>query len=105
MLAKMRNIGEACTAANRFYVHESLARGVLRQARRADGRAAVGKGTKKGVDVGPLINAKARDGVDELVDDAVAKGATVLTGGGPRPGRGWFYQPTVLADVPPTAAA
>ncbi len=63
------------------------------------GALVVGKGTKKGVDVGPLITAKARDGVDELVQDAVGKGATVLTGGGPVPGRGCFYQPTVLTDV------
>ena len=63
------------------------------------GALVVGKGTKKGVDVGPLITAKARDGVDELVQDAVGKGATVLTGGGPVPGRGFFYQPTVLTDV------
>jgi succinate-semialdehyde dehydrogenase / glutarate-semialdehyde dehydrogenase len=99
MLAKMRNIGEACTAANRFFVHESLAQEFSTKLAARMGALTVGKGTKKGVDVGPLITAKARDGVDELVQDAVAKGATVLTGGGPVPGRGWFYQPTVLTDV------
>ena len=99
MLAKMRNIGEACTAANRFFVHESLAEEFSTKLAARMGALVVGKGTKKGVDVGPLITAKARDGVDELVKDAVGKGATVLTGGGPVPGRGWFYQPTVLTDV------
>src|SRR6478672_6263354 len=99
MLAKMRNIGEACTAANRFFVHESLAQEFSTKLAARMGALVVGKGTKKGVDVGPLITAKARDGVDELVKDAVGKGATVLTGGGPVPGRGWFYQPTVLTDV------
>jgi succinate-semialdehyde dehydrogenase/glutarate-semialdehyde dehydrogenase len=100
MLAKMRNIGEACTAANRFFVHESLAQEFSTKLAARMGALTVGKGTKKGVDVGPLITAKARDGVDELVRDAVGKGATVLTGGGPVPGRGFFYQPTVLTDVP-----
>jgi succinate-semialdehyde dehydrogenase/glutarate-semialdehyde dehydrogenase len=100
MLAKMRNIGEACTAANRFFVHESLAEEFAAKLAARMGALVVGKGTKKGVDVGPLITAKARDGVDELVKDAVGKGAKVLTGGGPVAGRGWFYQPTVLADVP-----
>ncbi len=100
MLAKMRNIGEACTAANRFFVHESVADEF--SAKFADRMRAltVGKGTKKGVDVGPLITAKARDGVHELVEDAVGRGATVLTGGAPVAGRGHFYEPTVLAQVP-----
>jgi succinate-semialdehyde dehydrogenase / glutarate-semialdehyde dehydrogenase len=101
MLAKMRNIGEACTAANRFFVHESLAEEFSTKLATRMGALVVGKGTTKGVDVGPLITAKARDGVDELVRDAVGRGATVLTGGGPVPGRGWFYQPTVLTDVAP----
>jgi succinate-semialdehyde dehydrogenase / glutarate-semialdehyde dehydrogenase len=101
MLAKMRNIGEACTAANRFFVHESLAEEFSTKLATRMGALVVGKGTTKGVDVGPLITAKARDGVDELVQDAVGRGATVLTGGGPVPGRGWFYQPTVLTDVAP----
>ncbi|MEO7423026.1 MAG: NAD-dependent succinate-semialdehyde dehydrogenase [Ornithinibacter sp.] len=101
MLAKMRNIGEACTAANRFFVHESVAQEFSTKLAKRMGALVVGKGTKKGVDVGPLITAKARDGVHALVQDAVDKGAKVLTGGGPLPGRGWFYAPTVLTDVAP----
>ncbi|NYG05883.1 succinate-semialdehyde dehydrogenase/glutarate-semialdehyde dehydrogenase [Phycicoccus badiiscoriae] len=103
MLAKMRNIGEACTAANRFFVHESVADEF---AKKFAGRMAgltLGKGTKKGVDVGPLIDAKARDGVSELVQDAKAKGGTVLTGGGQVAGRGYFFEPTVISGVPMTA--
>jgi succinate-semialdehyde dehydrogenase/glutarate-semialdehyde dehydrogenase len=100
MLAKMRNIGEACTAANRFFVHESLATEFSQKLASRMGALVVGKGTKKGVDVGPLISDKQRSSVHELVEDAVGRGATVLTGGGPVAGRGFFYQPTVLADVP-----
>lgn len=100
MLAKMRNIGEACTAANRFYVHESLAKEFATKLASRMGALVVGKGTKKGVDVGPLITQKQRASVHELVEDAVGRGATVLTGGGPVPGKGFFYEPTVLADVP-----
>ena len=100
MIAKMRNIGEACTAANRFFVHESLAQDFASRLAERMGALVVGKGTDEGVDVGPLITEKARDGVDELVQDAVGRGASVLTGGGPVPGQGWFYQPTVLAHVP-----
>ncbi len=100
MLAKMRNIGEACTAANRFLVHESVAQDFA--ARLAERMAAlsVGKGTEEGVDVGPLITEQAREKVVDLVDDAVRAGATVLTGGEVPQGAGWFYPPTVLGDVP-----
>ncbi|MBM6400393.1 NAD-dependent succinate-semialdehyde dehydrogenase [Phycicoccus sonneratiae] len=100
MLAKMRNIGEACTAANRFFVHESVAEEFSGKLAARMGALTVGKGTKKGVDVGPLITPKARQGVHELVEDAVGRGATVLTGGAPVAGRGNFYAPTVLTDVP-----
>ena len=103
MLAKMRNIGEACTAANRFYVHESVSAEFAQKFAARMAGLTVGKGTKKGVDVGPLITPKARDGVHELVTDAVDKGAKALTGGGPVAGRGNFYAPTVLADVPKDA--
>ena len=100
MLAKMRNIGEACTAANRFLVHESVAEEFgSRLAERMAGLT-VGRGTQDGVDVGPLITDKARAKVVELVDDAVSAGASVLTGGEVPDGPGWFYPPTVLTDVP-----
>ncbi|HMM97254.1 NAD-dependent succinate-semialdehyde dehydrogenase [Phycicoccus sp.] len=100
MLAKMRNIGEACTAANRFFVHDAVADEFSSKLAARMGALTVGKGTKKGVDVGPLITSAARDGVHELVEDAVGRGATVLTGGAPVPGRGNFYAPTVLTEVP-----
>ena len=100
MLAKMRNIGEACTAANRFFAHDSVADEFTRRLAERMGGLTVGRGTEEGVDVGPLITAKARDGVHELVQDAVSRGARALVGGGPMEGRGFFYQPTVLADVP-----
>ncbi|WP_299441822.1 NAD-dependent succinate-semialdehyde dehydrogenase [uncultured Phycicoccus sp.] len=103
MLAKMRNIGEACTAANRFFVHESVAEEFTRKLAARMGALTVGKGTKKGVDVGPLITDKARADVHALVEDAVGRGARVLTGGAVVPGRGHFYEPTVLADVPDDA--
>ena len=100
MLAKMRNIGEACTAANRFFAHDSVADEFTRRLAERMGALTVGRGTEEGVDVGPLITAKARDGVHELVQDAVSRGARALVGGGPMEGRGFFYEPTVLADVP-----
>ncbi|WP_298804841.1 NAD-dependent succinate-semialdehyde dehydrogenase [uncultured Pseudokineococcus sp.] len=103
MLAKMRNVGEACTSANRFHVQ----RGVLEEfTRRLTERMAalvVGRGTEDGVDVGPLIDERQRGKVEELVGDAVDGGARVLTGGERTGGRGYFYAPTVLADVPASA--
>ena len=103
MTAKMRNIGEACTAANRFLVHESVANEFsLRLADRM-GRLRVGRGTDEGVEVGPLINEKARAGVAELVADASDRGGKILVGGEQPDGQGWFYAPTVVADVPPDA--
>lgn len=103
MLAKMRNIGEACTAANRFYVHESVAEEFSRRfsAKMAD--LVVGDGTHEGVNVGPLITDKARAGVHELVTDALDKGASALTGGHAIEGDGHFYAPTVLSGVPASA--
>jgi len=100
MLAKMRNIGEACTAANRFLIHESVAEEFGRRFAERMAALRVGKGTVKGVDVGTLVDRKARESVDALVQEAVAGGAKILTGGGPLPGKGWFYAPTVLTDVP-----
>ena len=100
LTAKMRNIGEACTAANRFHVHASVAGEFAR--RLADRMAAlrVGPGLAEGVQVGPLINAAAREKVEELVADAVRRGAKVLAGGERIDGPGYFYRPTVLAGVP-----
>ena len=100
MLAKMRNIGEACTAANRFIVHESVADEFGTKLTEKMQALSVGRGTEDGIDVGPLVEAKQRDKVAELVDDAVGKGATVLTGGSAPDGEGYYYSPTVLSDVP-----
>ncbi len=100
MQAKMRNIGEACTSANRFFVHESLAEEFSSRLAARMAALHVGDGTQDGVDVGPLINAKARDGVHALVTDALEAGATSLTGGAVPEGPGHFYPPTVLVDVP-----
>ena len=100
MLAKMRNIGEACTAANRFLVHESVAQEFGARLTERMSALVMGRGSDDGVDVGPLVEQKQRDKVAELVDDAVAKGATVLTGGVIPQGDGWYYPPTVLTDVP-----
>ena len=102
MLAKMRNIGEACTAANRFLVHESLAEPFAQKLAARMGALTLGHGLS-GADVGPLIDGKARDGVAKLVDGAVAGGARVLTGGGAGEGAGYFYKPTVLMDIPDDA--
>ncbi len=104
MLAKMRNIGEACTAANRFLVHADVAAEFGERLAARMGALRIGRGTEDGVDVGPLIDAEARKKVDALVSEAVAGGARVLTGGGPAGERGYFYAPTVLADVPAGAA-
>lgn len=101
--AKMRNMGEACTAANRIYVQE----GIIEEfgGKLSDRMAAltVGRGTEDGVRVGPLIDDAAQRKVSELVADAVAEGARVLTGGTVSDGNGYFYPPTVLIDVPRTA--
>lgn len=99
MVAKLRNAGQSCVAANRFLVHDSLARDFAR--RLADRFAAlrVGPGAAEGTDLGPLIGPEAVDKVDELVADASDRGAQVLTGGGRPEGRGYFYEPTVLAGV------
>jgi succinate-semialdehyde dehydrogenase/glutarate-semialdehyde dehydrogenase len=102
-VAKMRNVGQSCVAANRFLVHESVAAEFTkRMADRLSGLR-LGHGTEEGVDVGPLINADARDKVIDLVDDAVDKGASVVCGGHVPEGPGYFYEPTVLGDVTPDA--
>jgi succinate-semialdehyde dehydrogenase / glutarate-semialdehyde dehydrogenase len=100
MLAKMRNMGEACTAANRFLVHRAVAEEFSRRLSERMGALVVGRGTEDGVQVGPLIDAKGRDKAADLVRDAVDRGARVLVGGEPGDGPGYFYRPTVLTDVP-----
>ena len=101
VLAKMRNIGEACTAANRFLVHESVADEFAARLSERMAALEVGRGVSESVDVGPLVEAKQRDKVSELVDDAVHLGAKVTTGGSAPEGPGYFYSPTVLTDVSP----
>jgi succinate-semialdehyde dehydrogenase/glutarate-semialdehyde dehydrogenase len=100
LAAKMRNIGEACTAANRFIVHESLADEFVTRLSARMGALTIGDGTLDGIQVGPLINATALDGVEELVAEAVALGARVCVGGTRLNRPGFFMAPTVLADVP-----
>jgi succinate-semialdehyde dehydrogenase/glutarate-semialdehyde dehydrogenase len=99
MLAKMRNLGEACTAANRIYVHESIAEEFTRRLSAEMSALKVGDGTDPSVDVGPLVNADTRDKVAEFVADAVAKGAKVECGGAVPNGKGFYYPPTVLSNV------
>ncbi|GAB3668426.1 NAD-dependent succinate-semialdehyde dehydrogenase [Nocardioides korecus] len=99
MVAKMRNMGEACTSANRFHVHASVADEFATKLTEKMSALTLGHGADEGTDVGPLIDADQRGKVAELVDDAVAKGARALTGGGARDGAGYFFEPTVLAGV------
>jgi succinate-semialdehyde dehydrogenase/glutarate-semialdehyde dehydrogenase len=100
MVAKMRNIGEACTAANRFHVAEPVAGEFADRLAERMGALKLGRGTEEGVQVGPLIDKNAVDKVSELVGDALDKGARAVVGARPGDGRGYFYQPTVLAGVP-----
>jgi len=104
MIAKMRNMGEACTAANRFYVHEKVHEVFASKLKDKMAGLKMGNGLDDGVAVGPLVNAEGRDKVIELVEDAVKKGAKVLTGGKAPGGAGYFYPATVLTNVPDDAA-
>jgi succinate-semialdehyde dehydrogenase / glutarate-semialdehyde dehydrogenase len=99
MKAKMRNMGEACTAANRFFVHRSIVEEFGEKFAKRMSELQTGNGALAGTDVGPLIEQKGLDKVESLVADAVAKGARVLTGGSRPEGPGYFYSPTVLVDV------
>ena len=103
MQAKMRNLGEACTAANRFYVHEAVHDAFVEKLSAAMSALTLGDGREEGVDVGPLVNAGTRDKVAAFVADAVDKGARIVCGGTAPDGKGYYYPPTVLADVPDTA--
>jgi succinate-semialdehyde dehydrogenase/glutarate-semialdehyde dehydrogenase len=104
MAAKMRNGGEACTAANRFLVHESVAEQFTAGLTEAMAAVRVGSGFSEGAQLGPLINEGAREKVERLVADAVDRGARVRTGGERLPGPGFFYPPTVLDNVQPGSA-
>jgi succinate-semialdehyde dehydrogenase/glutarate-semialdehyde dehydrogenase len=103
VIAKMRNIGEACTAANRFHVADRVRDEFTEKLAAKLGEMKVGRGTEEDVKVGPLIDADQRSKVDELVQDAAGKGAQVVLGGTARDGAGYFYEPTVLGDVPAEA--
>jgi succinate-semialdehyde dehydrogenase/glutarate-semialdehyde dehydrogenase len=103
LLAKMRNIGEACTSANRFHVAESVADEFAQRLADKMGGLKIGRGTEDDVKVGPLIDSNAVEKVSELVEDAVSKGAKALVGGKAQDGAGYFYEPTVLAEVPDDA--
>jgi succinate-semialdehyde dehydrogenase/glutarate-semialdehyde dehydrogenase len=99
--AKFRNTGQACTAANRFFVHEDVAEEFARRVTERVEAMRVGRGTEDGVSIGPLIDDRAVAKADRLVTDAVARGAVVRTGGHPIDGPGTFYAPTVVTDVQP----
>jgi succinate-semialdehyde dehydrogenase / glutarate-semialdehyde dehydrogenase len=103
MVAKMRNIGEACTSANRFHVAEPVAAQFAERLAERMGELKLGRGVEEGVDIGPLIDDDQRSKVAELVDDAVGKGAKCLVGGRARDGAGYFYEPTVVSDIPDDA--
>jgi succinate-semialdehyde dehydrogenase/glutarate-semialdehyde dehydrogenase len=100
MVAKMRNMGEACTAANRFYVHEKVHDTFAAKLKDKMAGLKMGNGLDDGVTLGPLVNAEGRDKVIHLVDDAVKKGAKILVGGKAPNGPGFFYPATVLTNVP-----
>jgi succinate-semialdehyde dehydrogenase/glutarate-semialdehyde dehydrogenase len=99
MIAKFRNIGQACTAANRIFVQKGVAAEFTAKVAERVSAMKVGRGTEEGVTIGPLIDEKAVESSQAFVDDAVGLGATVLTGGKRVDGAGTFFQPTVLANV------
>jgi succinate-semialdehyde dehydrogenase/glutarate-semialdehyde dehydrogenase len=100
LLAKFRNIGQACTAANRFIVHRAVSAEFSRRLAEKVTAFRIGRGTEDGVNIGPLINDDAVDKADELVQDAVSRGATLVAGGHRIEGQGSFYEPTVVTNVP-----
>ena len=103
MIAKMRNIGEACTSANRFHVADAIAEQFADKLAAQMGALKVGRGVDDGVDIGPLIDDNQRSKVSELVQDAIGRGAHAVVGGHARDGAGYFYDPTVLTNVPDDA--
>ncbi|MGI8944688.1 MAG: NAD-dependent succinate-semialdehyde dehydrogenase [Thermoleophilaceae bacterium] len=103
LVAKMRNVGEACTAANRFHVAAPVAEEFAGRIAERIGAMKLGRGTEEGVEVGPLVDEDTRGKVSELVEDAIGKGARALVGGGAVDGPGHFYEPTVLGGTTPDA--
>ncbi|MBV8712272.1 MAG: NAD-dependent succinate-semialdehyde dehydrogenase [Solirubrobacterales bacterium] len=103
LIAKMRNIGEACTAANRFHVADAVADQFAEKLGEKMGAMKVGRGTEEDVEVGPLIDSSQREKVADLVEDAIGRGAKAVVGGHARDGAGYFFDPTVLTDVPDDA--
>jgi len=103
MIAKMRNGGEACTAANRFYVHDRVANEFTDKFAAAMKKLKMGSGLDPEVNLGPMVNKAAITDIDRLVQDATGKGSEVVTGGAPTAGTGFFYPPTVLSCVPRTS--
>ncbi|HEY5429857.1 MAG TPA: NAD-dependent succinate-semialdehyde dehydrogenase [Solirubrobacteraceae bacterium] len=103
MLAKMRNMGEACTSANRFHVAGPVAAEFAEKLAAKMGALTLGRGVDESTDVGPLIDDSQRGKVSDLVSDAIARGATAVVGGHARDGAGYFYNPTVLTDIPDDA--
>ena len=104
MVAKMRNMGEACTAANRFFVHESIAPEFSSRLAARMAELRLGHGLEPDTDVGPLIDEPSRERIGQLVSDAARSGATVRTGGAAAPGPGYFFEPTVIDGVDPSSA-
>lgn len=104
MVAKLRNMGEACTAANRLIVHESIVGEFATKLAAKMSQLTVARGTSDGAQMGPMIDAKSRTNIHAMVENATALGARVLTGGELPTGEGYFYPPTVLVDVPREAS-
>jgi succinate-semialdehyde dehydrogenase/glutarate-semialdehyde dehydrogenase len=103
LVAKIRNAGESCIGANRFYVHSSIFNEFSKRLSAKMSQLKVGPGMNAGIDIGPLVNADTCDKVEALVKQAVELGATVLTGGRRPDGPGHFYEPTVMVDIPTEA--
>jgi succinate-semialdehyde dehydrogenase / glutarate-semialdehyde dehydrogenase len=103
MIAKMRNMGEACTSANRFHVAGAVADQFAAKLAEKMGALTLGRGVEDSTDVGPLIDDTQRGKVADLVQDAIGRGATAVVGGHKRDGAGYFYEPTVLTDIPDDA--
>jgi succinate-semialdehyde dehydrogenase/glutarate-semialdehyde dehydrogenase len=103
MVAKMRNMGEACTSANRFHVAGAVAEQFADKLAEKMGAMKLGRGVEADTDVGPLIDDTQRSKVADLVQDAIGRGAKAVVGGRARDGAGYFYQPTVLTDIPDDA--